>query len=270
MAAVSAAVAIACLLNPYGVRGAFFPLELYPKISDPANPYKVYVDEFTSLRMVVLDRMGAAPGAHAHVRAQVFLLLMLPWSFVLPAAWKKWRSSLERSGQAGCPLRFPGGVLVMACVLALTAVLGVPLPGTPRWLVAISRASPVIMLLAGTGAAFNLAVRSRAASATMAVGSAAVAAWTAWLFAYLFDGGATHFGLSTGILAYLGAWARRLDHCACRPRGRQRLPLVARGRLHIPFVSGGPQHQSFRPRRRGGVGVERRRMACRAGRGAAA
>ncbi len=54
---VSAAVVIACLINPYGVRGALFPMELFPKISDPANPYKAYVDEFSSLRMVVLDRM---------------------------------------------------------------------------------------------------------------------------------------------------------------------------------------------------------------------
>ena len=33
-------------------------------------------------------------GAHPHIRTQIFLLLALPWSFVLPAAWESWRSSV--------------------------------------------------------------------------------------------------------------------------------------------------------------------------------
>ena len=48
--------------------------------------------------------------------------------------------------------------------------------------------------------------RSRVASTTMAVGAAAVAAWTGWLASYLFDNGRTgYYGLSTAALAYTGA-----------------------------------------------------------------
>jgi hypothetical protein len=37
-------------MNPYGLRGALFPLLLFPKISEPTNPYKSYIAEFASLR----------------------------------------------------------------------------------------------------------------------------------------------------------------------------------------------------------------------------
>ncbi len=179
---VSAAVAIACLLNPYGLRGAMFPLELFPKISDPANPYKTYVDEFTSLHEVMHDRMRGAVGGHPHIRTQIFLLLVLPWSFVLPAGWEKWRSSFAAGGQVGVvgATSWAFG-FVLTCIFVVAAVLGVPLPGTPRWLVGVARVVPAIMLVSGTCVALALVARSRIAAVTMAVGSAAVAAWTVWL-----------------------------------------------------------------------------------------
>ena len=202
---VSAAVAIACLTNPYGVRGALFPLELFPKIYDPANPYKAYVDEFSSLQSVVSDRMRGATGAHPHVRTQIFLLLALPWSFVLPAAWENWNSSLRgdvsvrASGSTGWVVG-----LIIASILVLVAALGVPLSGTARSLVGISGAAPAVMLMLSIGAAVPLAGRSRLAASTLVAGSAATAVWTAWLSAYLFNDGATRFGMSTGMLACLG------------------------------------------------------------------
>ena len=140
---VSAAVAIACLLNPYGLRGAMFPLELFPKISDPANPYKTYVDEFTSLHEVMHDQMGGAVGGHPHVRTQIFLLLVLPWSFVLPAGWEKWRSSFAAGGQVGVvgATSWAFG-FVLTCIFVVAAVLGVPLPGTPAGSSALLAWSP--------------------------------------------------------------------------------------------------------------------------------
>ena len=213
---VSAAVAIACLINPYGVRGAMFPLELFPKISDSANPYKAYVDEFTTLRGVMQDQMRGAAGAHPHVRTQIFLLLLLPWSFVLPAAWEKWQAAFGVRGQAGAfgATCWACG-FVVTCVVVVTTILGVPLPGTPRWLVGASRMGPAIMLIFGAFGALSLASRSRVASVTMAIGSAALAAWTAWLCSYLFDDGTSPYGVSALVLGY-----------ACAVLGASSLGLV--------------------------------------------
>ena len=203
---VLAAVAIACMVNPYGVRGALFPLELFPKISDPANPYKAYVDEFTNLHLVVRDQIRGSVAAHPQIRAHIFLLMLLPISFVLPAAWNKWRSSFgESQGVRGVGETAWTGGLVVACSLAMAFVLGLSMPATPGWLVSISRAVPTITLSLGACAALRLAVRSRVLSATLFAGSAAVAAWMAWLSAYLFDDGAAGYGLNIGTLGYLVA-----------------------------------------------------------------
>ena len=201
LAPASLAVALACFVNPYGVRGALFPLELFPKISDPANPYKSYVDEFTSLRTVVLDRMHGAPGTHFHIRIHVFLLLLLPCSFLLPATWRKWRSSYGGTPQVGVARTFCWAAgTALACGLLLTAVLGLPLPGTPVWLLHSSRAAPTMMLIVGACAAILLCLRSRGAALVMAVGTMAIATWTAWLSAYLFDVGPKPHGLTSGTL----------------------------------------------------------------------
>jgi hypothetical protein len=220
---VAAAVAVACLLNPYGMRGAIFPLELFPKISDPASPYKAYVDEFMSLQRVMLDQKRGAPWLHPHARTQIFLLLLLPWSFVLPAAWERWRmpsGGSEGAGAKGNTAWLSG--LVAVCTLSLAAVVCLPLPGTPRDLVGIGRAIPAMMVFFGGGAALLLAIRSRLASATLLVGSASLAAWTAWLPAYLFDDRSTRYGLSTTSLAYIGAGLGMLS-----------LALIVRARASI-------------------------------------
>ena len=49
----TAAVALACLANPYGLRGALFPLELYPKISAWGGLYKSHIEEFRDLRTAI-------------------------------------------------------------------------------------------------------------------------------------------------------------------------------------------------------------------------
>ena len=205
LAPASAAVVLATLVNPYGLCGAMLPLELLPKIADPSNPYKSYIDEFAGLRAAVRDRMLTSPGIHFHIRVQVFLLLMTAWSFLPPAAWRLWRISIERSGRAGAPRSAWWALgLVVPCGLALVDALGLPLPGTPAWLSGIGRAVPVLLLIAGAGGAAFLVVRSRPAAATMGVGAAAAAIWAAWLRADLFDG-SDLLGVNGRILSYAGA-----------------------------------------------------------------
>jgi hypothetical protein len=206
LAPAAVAVVLACFVNPYGVRGALFPLELFPKISDPASPYKSYVDEFTSLRTFVLELMRAAPGTYFHVRVHVLLLLLLPWSFLLPATWRMWRESIGQTSRLGTAhkISWAAGV-ALACVFILTTVLGLPVAGTPGWLVQAARATPAMTAIAGACAAMLLVGRSRMAAAMTAVGTMAVAAWSAWLSAYLFDDGAAPFGLSSGALACAAA-----------------------------------------------------------------
>jgi hypothetical protein len=202
LAPAAVAVVLACFVNPYGVRGVLFPLQLFSKISDPASPYKSYVDEFTSLRTFVLDLMRAAPGTHFHVRVHVLLFLLLPWSFLLPATWRMWRPSIGETAQIGTARVFCGAAgVALACGLLLTTVLGLPLPGTPVWLVRAGRAMPAMTAIAGACAAMLLVGRSRMAAAMMSVGAMAVAGWTAWLLAYLFNDGSERYGLSTGALA---------------------------------------------------------------------
>ena len=188
LAPASAAVALACVASPYGLRGALFPLELFPKISDPTNPYKSYIAEFASLRSATLNRMRTMPGTHFHLRTQVFLLLLIPWSFVLPAAWREWHSSQERGGRVGAGISsrwIVGWVLV--CAFALVAALGMPSGQTSAWLVRMGRVQPATLLVIGECGAGLLALRSRRASMIVAIGTAATAAWGAWLRVYLFE-----------------------------------------------------------------------------------
>jgi hypothetical protein len=177
LAPASAAVMLGTLLNPYGIRGVMLPLELLPKIADPNSPYKSYIDEFAGLRSAVRDRMATTPGIHFHLRVQVFLLLMMAWSFLPQAVRRGVRGSVER------------GFVCLLVGLALLAALGLPLPETPAWLSRAARAVPAVVLIAGAVAAVRLAARSqvRATAATMAVGAVAAAAWALWLRAYLFD-----------------------------------------------------------------------------------
>jgi hypothetical protein len=88
-----AAVLAGCLMNPYGLSGALLPLELFPKISNPANDYKTYIDEFFS-PLDYARRSQAFVHSHAiHYRSLYFLSLGLPLSFVLPALWQTVRDS---------------------------------------------------------------------------------------------------------------------------------------------------------------------------------
>lgn len=94
-AAAFIAVLAVCLLNPYGLTGALFPLELFPKIADSANEYKTYIDEFFS-PFEYARRSQAFVRSHAtYYRAMYLLWLALPLSFALPALWCASRSDSQ-------------------------------------------------------------------------------------------------------------------------------------------------------------------------------
>jgi hypothetical protein len=203
LAPASAATALAMLANPYGIRGALLPLELLPKIADANNPYKSYIDEFASLRSAVYDQVVAGSGIHFHLRIQVFLLLMIGWSFLPPVVMSTRQGSSARRIRSGV-LQAASSMVVLV-TLALIAALGLPLPETPPWLSSGGRAVPVLLLIAGVVAAGLAAFRSRAASATIAIGTAAAAAWAIWLRTYLFEDGLTRHGIAANAIPYAGA-----------------------------------------------------------------
>ena len=93
----SAAVVLACFLNPYGANGALFPfVELYPKVTEAGNPYKAYIEEFRTPREYVRAVTLAVAGNKGYLCCFTFLLLLVPLSFLLPALWNRTRCS--RSG----------------------------------------------------------------------------------------------------------------------------------------------------------------------------
>ena len=130
---------LGALLNPYGIRGAMLPLELLPKIADPNNPYKSYIDEFASLRSAVLDRMVATPGIHFHLRVQVFLLLLMPGASCRQAIWRSRRESLGS----------PAGLIVCSVGLALVAGAGTSLARDAGLALEDRRAVPAVLSIAG-------------------------------------------------------------------------------------------------------------------------
>ena len=80
-------VAVACLANPYGLRGVLFPLGLFPKITHWGGIYKSYILEFGDLRELV-RRQGLSAFSGPYLKTECFLLWALPPSFVAPAVWR--------------------------------------------------------------------------------------------------------------------------------------------------------------------------------------
>jgi tetratricopeptide (TPR) repeat protein len=184
------AVVAACLVNPYFVRGALFPLELFPKISSSANVYKQSIGEFASLSSWA--QSPDVPGAgSAYFCVTYFLLLLAPASFLLPAVWKA--STLQapagrragKSGEQPIDNRW-WWWFALACAVGLAVASTLSLPGRPnlRWW-ALGRYAPAAWLVLGAVGAWGLRANGRAAKTALA-GATAMAAWTVSLRAILF------------------------------------------------------------------------------------
>jgi tetratricopeptide (TPR) repeat protein len=184
------AVAAACLVNPYFLDGARFPFDLYSKVAQEGNPYKEYIDELASPRKLVA---GSAENllANWYIRDLYFLLLTLPLSFLVPAAWRVWQAApapAERGrGATGRPPQAGAWTLAAVGAFALAALATAALPprGIPGWLAALGPQTPLLCVLAGAAGAGALVRRSRRAAAIAVAGALALATWTGWLRAYL-------------------------------------------------------------------------------------
>ena len=184
----AAMVGIACLVNPYGLRGALFPLELFPKITAWGGLYKSSIQEFGDLRDLV-RKNGASAAGSIYLRTECFLLWAIPPSFIVPALWLAIRA---RGGRSALHV----GALVLVLTLILASVLGFPAPGTPPWMIHAGRLAPLgLVVLGSVGAAF-LVKSSRQAALLALIGGAATAAWIVWLRRHLLE-------LEPGVAAWL-------------------------------------------------------------------
>lgn len=215
-------VIVACLANPYFLDGALFPFMLLPKVAAGGNFYKQTIDEFLSPRAVAMGHPNTLGAEDVFSRALVFLLLMLPCSFVLPAVWEFWRGAPKVGRKRGMDADRNGGpsgswLGALGAATALAAILTAALPGrmVSGWLVGADSLIPAgFVLLAGIGA-WSLMRRSRSAAGVVLLGSIFQAAWASWLFAYLVQAQLPAVPLSlvvaaaTGLLlAVLLAWRR--------------------------------------------------------------
>jgi tetratricopeptide (TPR) repeat protein len=224
----AAAVGAASLVNPYGLRGAIFPFELFPKITEWGGPYKAYVGEFMSLHAFVQQVGIESAAGDFFFLAECFLLWVLPLSFIVPAVWDACRqATVEPAAQ---PARF----LIWACIFALAlglivvGTMSISEAGPPSFLKRMGHVAPGGLVALGLfGAIVILLKRSSWAAALMAAsGGAAMAAWFAWLRGHL-------FGPEPGQL--MGVLTAALGGAACIFALRH----GGRGRLFRMILAGG-------------------------------
>ena len=86
--------------KPLRLQGALFPLELFPKITRWGGPYKALIIEFVDLREYI-QRQGLPALGSLYTRITCFLLLAMPLSFLVLAAWRAARSG-RSSGSVQC------------------------------------------------------------------------------------------------------------------------------------------------------------------------
>jgi hypothetical protein len=176
---VTLAVAAACLVNPYFLKGAWFPFELFPKVADPNNPYKRYIDELKSPGEVARRDTVAVVGKDWFFLALYLLLPLLALSFLYPALW---RARQPKSRGA-----WLGGLIA---VIALLVLRMLTLSGkTPSWLNAAGDNVPLLVAASGGIAAFVWSKRCPWAAATALVCGIALAVCMIWLDVHVLGAG---------------------------------------------------------------------------------
>jgi tetratricopeptide (TPR) repeat protein len=191
------AVGLACLANPYGLQGVFFPLELFPKITAWGGTYKSYIAEFSDLRVYVQNQSTESAAGNPFVQADCFLLWMLPLSFIVPTVW---RIGGAVGSRATGSVQAIGWLLAFgsAAGLILTSVLGLPGARSSWWLIRSAELVPLGLLALGAMGAVLIVRASRQAALLALFGSTAEAAWVVWVRLHLFGG---ELGLPTWLSA---------------------------------------------------------------------
>jgi tetratricopeptide (TPR) repeat protein len=178
------AVVGACFLNPYLVDGVRFPFELFPKVTQPGNIYKEYIDELASPRQL-LERSADNDW---YLRNLYLLLLILPVSFLLPALWRSWNAAVQtqRERRATADARFSRlgvwlGVLVATFGLLILSTLSFLPARRNQWAGAFLTAVPFALFGISSIAAVSLMRRSRATGVLALVAGLTLALWMTWL-----------------------------------------------------------------------------------------
>jgi tetratricopeptide (TPR) repeat protein len=174
---------LVCFLNPYGARGAFFPLVLYPKVTGADNVYKASVGEFVGLREQIARSSPEAFVRQSPYWAIHFLWLILPVSFLLPSLAEAAAAALPgRKGELPrLWLAIFAGIVVLLAIHTYTLYPD----DCPAWLSGCGRGVPWLIGLAGIAGGLLLAPYSRYAAALSAVSGMALALWMYWLKDYL-------------------------------------------------------------------------------------
>ncbi len=182
----SVAVGGACLVNPYGVRGVLFPLELFLKIGSQGGIYKAKISEFYYPSQFLQDVTTTIAIRSLLGRGEYFLLLMLPTSFLVPAIWAIWTEAAPRDGPKR-PTFASRWLLGMAIAAGLTifATFSLPLVGTPAWRIQAGRWVAPGFVALGFFAAAVVVWRSPLAALLSACGGVALASGLPWLQAGL-------------------------------------------------------------------------------------
>jgi tetratricopeptide (TPR) repeat protein len=171
----TAAVVVACLVNPYFLDGARFPFDLYPKVTEAGNPYKKYIDELQSAHDFVSEATPRVAGGNWFFLSCYFLMLLLPVSFLYPALWRAWRAA----DQPPRPATWHAG---LAGVVGLLALNTLTLSGRgPGWLVALGDNVPLLLLGGGAAAAILLGRRAPATRVLAGVAGVGLALLILWL-----------------------------------------------------------------------------------------
>ncbi len=183
----SAASVLVCLANPYLLQGVLFPLELFAKVDQAGGLYKDYIGEFRTARGYVDYWTAALALGFPSFRAFMLLLVLLPASFLVPAAWRAWQSApvprmpaskkTASLDPASAPAaRWATGAAGFFALLLLDA-LSLPAIDTPRWLVQAGQFIPLLVVLGGAVLAVRWRRRSTQAALLAATGSLALGAW---------------------------------------------------------------------------------------------